>query len=120
MIADRTANDTPHVRNVYEERAHLVLMLAAMNNGVRTTDPDTPECPTLIVINTAVGQMSWHIHPDHAHLFADVPEVRRDDPRAAWDGHTTDEKYTRARTIAGLYLTAGRAARRITPQGAER
>ena len=79
----------------YRERAHLVALLAAMtSHAVIAPAPDVEERGWQIVY-LVIGdrQASWHISPRDADLFAAVEHVDQDDPRAQWDGHTTDEKY---------------------------
>jgi hypothetical protein len=83
----------------YRERAHLVAWLAAKYTSVIAPAPDVDEPGWQIVYLTADGcQMSWHISPRDADLFALVPHVPADDPRAQWDGHTADQKYARIRS----------------------
>lgn len=43
-----------------------------------------------IYIDTPSGQVSWHYHDSHDHLFDDLPDYD-----GKWDGHTTDQKYER-------------------------
>lgn len=82
----------------YRERAHLVAWLAAHYPAVITPASDVEEPGWQIVYLTfGGGQGSWHISPRDADLFARVPHVPADDPRAQWDGHTTDQKYERIR-----------------------
>ncbi|MEU3507924.1 hypothetical protein ABZ733_08330 [Streptomyces longwoodensis] len=79
----------------YRERAHLVAFLAAITDGAVITDaPDVDE-PGWQIVYLCLGgrQASWHVHPRDADLFAHVERVEADDPRACWDGHTTEEKY---------------------------
>ncbi|MFD6619999.1 hypothetical protein ACFWFB_32680 [Streptomyces albidoflavus] len=80
---------------VYRERAHLVALLAAMTGGaVIAPALDTPEPGWQIVYLTLGGrQASWHIAWRDADLFKDVEHVEYGDPRAQWDGHTTEDKY---------------------------
>lgn len=85
----------------YRERAHLIAWLAALHPAVRAPAPDVddPGWQILYLYSSKHGwQMSWHIHPRDADLFTDVEQVPDDDPRAQWDGHTTDAKYRRMRT----------------------
>lgn len=49
----------------------------------------------LLYLDLAGKQCSWHIAPGDVYLFDHVPLVDTDDPRARWDGHTTEEKYQR-------------------------
>jgi len=79
----------------YRERAHLVALLAAMTPGaVIAPAPDVDEPGWQITYLTIGGrQASWHISPRDADLFAHLEAVEADDPRAQWNGHTTEEKY---------------------------
>jgi len=79
----------------YRERANLEALLAAMTTGaVVAPAPDVDEPGWQIVYLTIGGrQASWHISPADAALFDQVPHVAVDDPRAQWDGHTTEDKY---------------------------
>lgn len=43
-----------------------------------------------VYIDLPTGQVSWHFHDSQAHLFAHLPLYEK-----PWDGHTTEEKYTR-------------------------
>lgn len=76
--------------SAYRERAHLVAHLAAVYPSAIGTDPMTPGWP-VVYVETAAGQLSWHISPDDMALFDHV--VRSSS--VSWDGHTTDEKYGR-------------------------
>ncbi|MFJ2174364.1 hypothetical protein ACIOHE_15800 [Streptomyces sp. NPDC087851] len=82
----------------YRERAHLVAWIAALHPAVIAPAPDVDEDGWQIVyITVGDWQMSWHISPRDAALFKDIEHVRADDPRALWDGHTTEAKYVRIR-----------------------
>lgn len=78
------------VAAVYRERAHLVAYLAAVYPSALGIDPDEPDWP-VVYIETDAGQLSWHLAPDDLPLFAHVPRSAS----AAWDGHTTEQKYAR-------------------------
>ena len=85
----------------YRERAHLVAWLAALHTSVIAPAPDVdePGWQILYLYSAKWGwQMTWHIHPRDAELFKDVEHVAPDDPRAQWDGHSTEQKYNRMRT----------------------
>lgn len=89
----------------YAERARLVAWLAALHPSVITPAPDIDEPGwKLVYIDTPLGQLSWHIAPRDTPLFWLVEHVKTDDPRARWDGHTTEEKYQR---ISGLTEARG-------------
>lgn len=81
----------------YRERAHLVALLAALtDNAVISYARDVDEPGWQIVYLQLGGhQASWHISPRDAELFAHVERVDVEDPRAQWDGHTTEAKYER-------------------------
>lgn len=83
----------------YRERAHLVALVAAMTDGaVIAPAPDVEEPGWQIVYLTIGGrQASWHISPRDAELFECVEHASVEDPRAQWDGHSTDDKYARIR-----------------------
>ncbi|MGW0550533.1 hypothetical protein [Streptomyces altiplanensis] len=95
---DQAATYAEQRDGAYRERAHLVAWLAALHPSVIVPAPDVEEPGWQIVYITAGGwQMSWHIAPGDAELFKDVEHVPADDPRALWDGHSTEQKYTRIR-----------------------
>jgi len=79
----------------YRERAHLVALLAALTGGAVITYATDVDEPGWQIGYLSLGgrQASWHISPRDADLFAHVERVEHDDPRAHWDGHTTEEKY---------------------------
>ncbi|WP_326729007.1 hypothetical protein [Streptomyces phaeochromogenes] len=83
----------------YRERAHLVALLAAMTeDAVIAPAPDVDE-PGWQIVYLIIGssQASWHISPLDGELFECVEHVPMEDPRARWDGHSTDDKYARIR-----------------------
>lgn len=93
----------------YRERAQLLAWLAALHptTAVIAPAPDVDEGGWQILYLVAGGwQMSWHIAPRDAELFTRVEHVPVDDPRAKWDGHTTDQKYTRIRSHTRLLAMA--------------
>ena len=45
----------------------------------------------IVYINSPNGQLSWHISEDELCLFSHLQY----DPNVQWDGHTTEEKYSR-------------------------
>lgn len=74
-------------------RAVLLAVGAAVNAGYETGfafDPnaENPAYPIVAYIQLPFGQVSWHL-----------PEFG-----AAWDGHTTEEKYQRCRAFYGPHL----------------
>jgi hypothetical protein len=93
----------------YRERAHLVGLAASFaEQAVIAPAPDVDEPGWQILYATLHGrQCSWHIAPRDADLFEHLDHVDADDPRAQWDGHTTDEKYRHIDWIARALGTAG-------------
>jgi len=81
----------------YRERAHLVALLAALTDEAVISYARDVEEPGWQIIYLTLGghQASWHISPRDADLFTHVERVDVEDPRAQWDGHTTEEKYER-------------------------
>ena len=77
----------------YLERNRVVAALAScFPSGISRTaiegwHDDWHGC---VYIDLPTGQVSWHYHDSHAHLFAHLPPYTKQ-----WDGHTTEEKYER-------------------------
>jgi hypothetical protein len=94
---------TTERNGAYRERAHLLAWLAALHgpNAVLAPAPDIDDEDGwhLLFLTVAGRQLSWHIAPHDVELFNHVERVNFTDPRAQWDGHTTDEKYQRIRTM---------------------
>lgn len=87
----------------YRERAHLLAWLAALHPAVVAPAPDVDEPGwQLLYLDASGWQLSWHIAPRDADLFAHVEHVPAEDPRAQWDGHTTEEKYARIGRLTAL------------------
>ncbi|MET8624562.1 hypothetical protein ABZW30_12530 [Kitasatospora sp. NPDC004669] len=85
----------------YRERAHLTAWLATTYPAVITPATDIDEDGWQILYITADSrQLSWHIHPRDADLYAHVEHVPANDPRAQWDGHTTEQKYRIIRSLS--------------------
>jgi hypothetical protein len=80
---------------LYTERAHLVALLSthypAWLSYSDTSEPDWAVC----FIETAQGQLTWHISPDDLHLFNHLCIIPA--AQSKWDGHSTEEKYERIR-----------------------
>jgi len=88
----------------YLERNQVVATLAkCFPSGIARTAIDgwDEEWHGCVYIDLPTGQVSWHYHDSHAHLFAGLPPYNR-----AWDGHSTEEKYQR---LAALTPQAGKA-----------
>lgn len=85
--------------DAYLERNRVVAALASCYpSGIAKTaipgwSKDWHGC---VYIDLPTGQVSWHYHDSHAHLFAGLPPY--DKP---WDGHTTEEKYRRLEALSG-------------------
>jgi hypothetical protein len=79
----------------YRERNALVAALIRTNGWPAqiVMAPDT-EGWWIVYAETPEGQVSWHVSPDDMDLFSDWP-VAFGSHHSPWDGHTTDEKYTR-------------------------
>jgi len=92
---ERTRQAEKERDGAYRERAHLVALLAALTDGaviIYATDVEEPGWQ-IVYLTLGGRQASWHISPRDADLFTYVERVEHDDPRAQWDGHTTEEKY---------------------------
>lgn len=50
---------------------------------------------TIIVIQSPMGQLSWHINDSEVEFFTHLDVVDGN----TWDGHTTEEKYERLRSF---------------------
>ena len=81
----------------YLERNQVVALLARLfPSGIRQTaiegwDEEWHGC---VYIDLPTGQVSWHYHDSHAHLFADLPPYFEE-----YDGHTTEAKYKRVQAV---------------------
>jgi hypothetical protein len=111
-LVDQALDDDAGVqlRAAYRERAHLVAALAthpAVTSAVLATDAhaELPDCATVVYLETAHGQMTWHLADVDLDLVDHLPRVPADDPRAQWDGHSTAEKYARVRDLAAAVTT---------------
>lgn len=102
LVAMRARKDA-----AYLERNQVVAALAgaAIQLGGRAWlartaipgwDPSWHGC-VYIELPGDSGQVSWHFHDSHAHLFAGLPTGT-----IPWDGHDTDEKYRRLDRFARL------------------
>lgn len=78
----------------YLERNRIVALLASIYpSGTAITaipgwDAEWHNCVYIELPTT--GQVSWHFHDEHRHLFHRLPAYLK-----AWDGHDTEEKYSR-------------------------
>lgn len=77
----------------YVERNLVVAALARLfPSGLSKTNiPDwSPEWHNCVYIDLPTGQVSWHYHDDHVHMFDGLLPYPGE-----WDGHSTAEKYHR-------------------------
>ncbi|MFD6401137.1 hypothetical protein [Nocardia sp. NPDC060249] len=88
-LADKIAADTSKARELYNERAALISVLASLfPAAIAYNDPKAPDVP-VIYIDSPCGQLSWHINPAHLRThFAAVPTVAPHSIR--WDGASKD------------------------------
>lgn len=98
--------------SVYRERAYLVSFLTTIFPSVGIYDnADEPEY-MLVYVETPVGQMSWHIHPDDIDLFEGLYLVSQ----YTWDGHSTREKYDKLQELTmSRRVPSGKLAKTCTP-----
>jgi hypothetical protein len=102
MLDAETAVDAAEAERdgAYRERAHLTAWLATVHPAVIAPAVDIDEDGWQLLYITVGGcQLSWHIHPRDADLYAHVEHVDPTDPRAQWDGHTTEQKYQAIREM---------------------
>jgi DNA-binding CsgD family transcriptional regulator len=113
---DRIAALTAERDGAYRERAHLLAWLATHYPAVIAPAPDVDEPGwQLLYLTAPTGQLSWHIAPRDASLFAHVQRVTTTHPRAQWDGHTTEEKYERIRLLPARAETERDSVKRVGP-----
>lgn len=82
----------------YLERNRLVAFLARQfPSGIAKTAIEgwADDWHGCVYIDTPTGQMSWHYHDSHAHLFAGLSPYQ-----GRWDGHTTEQKYQRLAALS--------------------
>lgn len=96
------------LNDLYRERAQLLAWLAARDpSAVLAPAPDVKDPRwRILFLRTGHGQwqLTWHIAPSDVALFSGIERVDADDPRAQWDGHTTDQKYQRIRAHVGVLM----------------
>lgn len=94
----------------YRERNRVVALAAGgiAEQVVVAPATDVAEPGWQILYATLHGrQCSWHFGPRDADLIEHFEHVPVDDPRAQWDGHTTDEKYRHVDWLARMLGTPG-------------
>lgn len=82
----------------YAERNKVVAALAKLfPSGVLR---DTDEAGWWIVfIDLPDGQASWHFHESELDLLVGIPKYEGE-----WDGHSTEEKYARLKSLHPAYF----------------
>ncbi|XUM01254.1 hypothetical protein ACQ86F_31740 [Streptomyces venezuelae ATCC 10712] len=94
----------------YRERARLVALVAGglAEQAVVAPALDIDEPGWQILYATIHGrQCSWHYAPRDADFIEHLEHVPADDPRAQWDGHTTEAKYEHIDYLARALGTPG-------------
>lgn len=107
------------VAGPYMERADVLALVAALLPAVvapvALADPAwkqfqemgfEPSRCRVLYLEVGGRRWTWHLTPDQAGLFAGVEEVALDDPRAQYDGHTTQEKYEGIRAFVARIAPA--------------
>jgi hypothetical protein len=94
----------------YRERAHLAAFLTVLYPSVIVIDGD-PSAPgwALVYVDSPAGQLSWHLSGDDLDLFPHVQRVASNE--VTWDGHTTEEKYERIRSLTAALASFGASNR---------
>lgn len=94
-----------HTKDVgYKERNILVRLLASLYpSGIKKTDIEgwDEEWHNCVYIDFPNGQASWHYHISEEGLFANLPPYTKE-----YDGHTTEDKYSRILALAGVECKA--------------
>jgi len=96
-LRDEVARLRERKDGAYLERNQVVAALAkCFPSGLARTAIDgwDEEWHGCVYIDLPTGQVSWHYHDSHAHLFAGLPPYK-----GTWDGHSTEEKYQRLAAI---------------------
>jgi hypothetical protein len=84
----------------YRQRNHLVAALAHIYpSGIRRSNIEgwSPDWHGCVYIDLPSGQISYHYHDSHAHLFADLPPYIED-----WDGHDKETVHQRLGAIRAM------------------
>ena len=96
----KTEEEKKSKDNAYSERNKLVQFLSLLYPAhmKRHPEDDTDwedDWRNIVCIHSPMGQLTWHIHDSEASMFSHLN--RAPDPFAdcEWDGHTTEEKYSR-------------------------
>lgn len=81
-------------RAYYERNALVAALSKVYPSHIMDHGPDPswePAWRNIVCIETPAGQLTWHMHESHMHMFAHLKP--RDEN--TWDGHTTVQKYER-------------------------
>jgi hypothetical protein len=95
----------------YNERNQVVAALAKLfPSGIARTSIEgwDAEWHGCVYIDLPTGQVSWHYHDSHSHLFDDLPPYA-----GAWDGHDTPEKYRRLAALTSRQPLSAPDAKRL-------
>lgn len=108
----RTVEVLSDKNEAYRQRNYLVAALAKLfPSGIRKTDipgweDDWHGC---CFIDLPSGQISYHFHDSHAHLFADLPAYE-----TLWDGHDKETVHSRLLSIRASRPSAQRKRKEPT------
>lgn len=93
VVTEETKDYRAAKDEAYLQRNHLVAALAHIfPSGIGRTAIEGwhSEWHGCAYIDLPTGQISYHYHDSHAHLFADLPAYTKE-----WDGHGKDEVHAR-------------------------
>ena len=105
LEACRAAKD-----GVYNERNRLVALISSMYPSFLGKHNDVPgqdwsvEWKNVVYIETPEGQLAYHIHDSEVGLFSHLES----DLSYVWDGHSTEEKYSRVERLIDMNTNSGR------------
>jgi hypothetical protein len=97
-MQDKLAEMEARKDAAYLERNQVVAALArCFPSGIADTAIEgwSADWHGCVYIDLPTGQVSWHFHDSHAHLFEDLPQYD-----GKWDGHDTPEKYRRLAALS--------------------
>lgn len=99
-IREVVAEERERKDAAYLERNHVVAALARLfPSGTLQTDIPgwSPEWHGCVYIELPSGQISYHYHDSHAHLFDDLPAYS-----GVWDGHNKDVVHERLAKLTAI------------------